>query len=354
MEVAGCSEEPYEITNAANAAVVNLLPAKSKKLYEAAYKGFKDWCIEKDVATVTDNVMLVYFSEKAKKYKCSTVWAQYSMVRSCMLIYDNVDISKFPKLISFLKRNSDGYSPKKSKIFNREEVEKFLLEADDDTHLMRKVALIFGISGACRTDELVNITLDNVEDVGSSFIITLPHTKNKTSRTFVIASNEGGKVDFLQIIRKYTSLRPGTNHGRFFVFYKNGKCTSQPVGKNTLGKVPNMIANYLKLPNPELYTGHCMRRSSTTLLADAGADITTIKRHGGWKSTTVAESYIENSVANKTKIANQIIQGSTTSNVNITSGASSDSNLLINKIPAVNFTKCENITFNLNINNVPF
>ena len=214
--------------------------------------------------------------------------------------------------------------------------------------------MIFGISGACRTDELVNITLDNVEDVGSSFIITLPHTKNKTSRTFVIASNEGGKVDFLQIIRKYTSLRPGTNHGRFFVFYKNGKCTSQPVGKNTLGKVPNMIANYLKLPNPELYTGHCMRRSSTTLLADAGADITTIKRHGGWKSTTVAESYIENSVANKTKIANQIIQGSTTSNVNITSGASSDSNLLINKIPAVNFTKCENITFNLNINNVPF
>uniref|UniRef100_A0A1Y1JXN8 Uncharacterized protein n=1 Tax=Photinus pyralis TaxID=7054 RepID=A0A1Y1JXN8_PHOPY len=141
MEVAGCSEEPYEITNAANAAVVNLLPDKSKKLYEAAYKGFKDWCIEKDVATVTDNVMLVYFSEKAKKYKCSTVWAQYSMVRSCMLIYDNVDINKFPKLISFLKRNSDGYSPKKSKIFNREEVEKFLLEADDDTHLMRKVKL---------------------------------------------------------------------------------------------------------------------------------------------------------------------------------------------------------------------
>lgn len=57
--------------------------------------------------------MLVYFSEKAKTFKCSTLWAQYSMVKSCMVIYDNIDISKYGKLVSFLKRNSDGYSGKK-------------------------------------------------------------------------------------------------------------------------------------------------------------------------------------------------------------------------------------------------
>ncbi|KAK9739617.1 hypothetical protein QE152_g8910 [Popillia japonica] len=30
-------------------------------------------------------------------------------------------------------------------------------------------------------------------------------------------------------------------------------------------------------------------RSSTSLLAESGANITTIKRHGGWKSSSVAE-----------------------------------------------------------------
>ncbi|KAJ8972873.1 hypothetical protein NQ317_013438 [Molorchus minor] len=35
---------------------------------------------------------------------------------SCLMIYDNIDISKFPKLIAFLKRTSDGYQAKKSKI----------------------------------------------------------------------------------------------------------------------------------------------------------------------------------------------------------------------------------------------
>ncbi|KAJ8974142.1 hypothetical protein NQ317_007317 [Molorchus minor] len=36
-----------------------------------------------------------YFSENAKNYKSSTLWAQYSMVKSCLIIYDNIDISKF-------------------------------------------------------------------------------------------------------------------------------------------------------------------------------------------------------------------------------------------------------------------
>ena len=67
------------------------------------------------------------------------------------------------------------------------------------------------------------------------------------------------------------------------------------------------IATYLNLPNPQLYTGHCFRRSSATLLVDAGGDITTLKRHGGWKSTTVAEGYIEESVQNKIKVPNQIL-----------------------------------------------
>ncbi|KAJ8909287.1 hypothetical protein NQ315_011363 [Exocentrus adspersus] len=35
-----------------------------------------------------------------------------------------------------------------------------------------------------------------------------------------------------------------------------------------------------KFTIPEQYTGHCFRRSSTSILADSGADLLTIKRHG--------------------------------------------------------------------------
>jgi hypothetical protein len=48
-------------------------------------------------------------------------------------------------------------------------------------------------------------------------------------------------------------------------------------------------------------------RSSATILVDAGGDILSLKRHGGWKSTTVAESYVEESIANKISISNKIL-----------------------------------------------
>lgn len=63
---------------------------------------------------------------------------------------------------------------------------------------------------------------------------------------------------------------------------------------------------YLKLDNANLYTGHSFRRTSATLLADSGANITAIKRHGGWLSDKVAEGYIEESVGNKRKIGKMI------------------------------------------------
>ncbi|KAL7306274.1 hypothetical protein TKK_0001708 [Trichogramma kaykai] len=44
-----------------------------------------------------------------------------------------------------------------------------------------------------------------------------------------------------------------------------------------------------------IYTGHALRRSSATIAADLGADLITLKRLGKWKSSTVAEGYIDDS-----------------------------------------------------------
>ncbi|KAJ8976882.1 hypothetical protein NQ317_008075 [Molorchus minor] len=251
------------------------------------------------------------------------------MVKSCLIIYDNIDIRKFPKLIAFLKRTGEGYQAKKSKILTKSEIDRFLSSADDKEFLMIKVGLILGIAGACRTDELVNLTVDDIEDVGSFLIVKIPNTKTKIPRIFVVTD----VGNMLELFRKYLSLRPPhVHHKRLFLYYKAGKCSSQPVGKNTMGKIPSVVASYLKLPDVACYT-------------DAGVDITTIKRHAGWKSTTVAEGYVENSIENKTKIANQVLVGTTTSAITKTVNVSE------NNIPSnINFENCTNVTFNLNVN----
>ncbi|KAJ8968456.1 hypothetical protein NQ317_016291 [Molorchus minor] len=153
--------ESEEIVEAANIAISNLLPTKSRSLYDIAYNRFKKWCAEKNVQVYSENVLLAYFSENAKNYKSSTLWAQYSMV-----------------------------------------------------------GLILGISGACRTDELVNLTVDDIEDVGSSLIVKIPNTKTKIPRIFVVTD----VGNMLELFRKYLSLRPPhVKHKRLFLYYKAGK-----------------------------------------------------------------------------------------------------------------------------------
>lgn len=150
-----------------------------------------------------------------------------------------------------------------------------------------QVALIFGISGACRREELSQIKMQDIEQHADIMLVKIPNTKTKIPRSFTV---DGA---FRSIVAKYEALRPKhASSDRFFLNFQKGKCTMQVIGKNKFGKMPSDIAKYLQLPNADHYTGHSFRRTSATLLADSGADLTTLKRHGGWKSSTVAEGNI--------------------------------------------------------------
>lgn len=143
--------------------------------------------------------------------------------------------------------------------------------------------------------------VSDICDKEDMVIVKIPKTKTDKPRTFII------NKDFYNIYKKYAALRPdNVETPRFFLYYSNGKCTKQVIGINTFGNMPKVVARYLKLENPESYTGHSFRRTSATLLADAGADMLTIKRHGGWKSDTVAAGYVEESMHSKKKIAKNI------------------------------------------------
>lgn len=147
--------------------------------------------------------------------------------------------------------------------------------------------------------------IDDVQDLGSALLIKIPVNKTNKPRSFTVTG------DYLNYFRKYSALRPpNVSDRRFFLAYRNGKCCKQVVGIHKFGSIPQEIASYLKLPNAKEYTGHCFRRTSATFLVDAGADITSLKRHGGWKSSDVAEGYIDESLSNKLEVAKKILNAS--------------------------------------------
>lgn len=121
--------------------------------------------------------------------------------------------------------------------------------------------------------------------------------------------------------------------------------------------MPKKIAEYLNLPDPTKYTGPCFRRTSATILIDAGGDLMALKRHGGWKSSVIAEGYVDNSITNKTETSNKILQSVSNNIASPSTFIPIDytDNAVVNKIleksgaPIV-IKNCQNVTVNYNIN----
>lgn len=195
-------------------------------------------------------------------------------------------------------------------------------------HDFFQVVLIMGIAGALRRCELTNLLTSDCITGEDLLLVSIKNTKNKVPRSFTIMG------ELYDICKRYINIRPvACPISRFFLKYAKGKCTNQPIGVNRFGAMPKEIALFLMLPHADTFTGHSFRRTSATLLVDAGADITALKRHGGWKSNTVAEGYIADSLNNKKQTFNQITSGITLKKVTRTPNTSS--NVVVARIEPV-------------------
>jgi len=93
-------------------------------------------------------------------------------------------------------------------------------------------------------DELVKMTVQDIQDLLSKLLVTIPDSKTNTSRSFIV--NEM----YLNLYRKYVSLRPrDMNTTRFFFKYQNEKGCRQVVGIHQFRNMPKIVASYLNLPN---------------------------------------------------------------------------------------------------------
>ena len=79
-----------------------------------------------------------------------------------------------------------------------------------------------------------------------------------------------------------------------------------PIGVNSLYNVGKDVAEFLQLANPELFTGHCFRRSSATQLANSGCSVMELKQKFHWDGDKMPLVYVANSDANMNKMASML------------------------------------------------
>lgn len=167
------------------------------------------------------------------------------------------------------------------------------------------VAAFFGCLRSC---EVVAIEKGDIEDVSEGIMIKITRfkTTNKSSRFLVPNTLAKSAVSPSALLRKYLdAVMPWLAEKSLTRLWprptKEGFCT-QFRGINYIGTVAKKIATFLQL-DASTFTGHSFRRSSATSAADGGISLINLKRFGGWRSDSVASSYVDDSRATAVEAA---------------------------------------------------
>lgn len=186
----------------------------------------------------------------------------------------------------------------------------FLKNAPNDAlYTQMKVVAIISINGLLRLNEIVAFDWENIS-VGSiqegtetkriiqASLIRSKRTGPKTAKKFIISDDLS-----VEILSRYMESFE-VKSGRFFRKLKNDlKPAQQPIGQNTISSYPQKIAEFLQLPESDKFSSHSIRHSGATILSDDGATILQLQQAGGWESSAIAQSYVEEGTHSRLQIA---------------------------------------------------
>jgi integrase len=167
---------------------------------------------------------------------------------------------------------------------------------------------IVAFFGCLRSCELVAIEKDDIECVSEGIMIKITRfkTTNKSSRFLIPNTLEKSSVSPSALLRKYLDVvlpwLTKKSLTRFWPRPTKSGFSAQFRGINYVGTVAKKIATFLQL-DPSSFTGHSFRRSSATSAADGGISLINLKRFGGWRSDSVASSYVDDSRATAVEAA---------------------------------------------------
>ncbi|XP_014226996.1 uncharacterized protein LOC106652510 [Trichogramma pretiosum] len=213
--------------------------------YRQEFGIFQIWLKSQEANTVDEELLLAYFKEISSEYNPLTLKSKYSMLKNMIKSSYDIDIGEYEQLKTYLNDIAAGCKVVKTKVFTSEQIQRFLDEAPNEQFLLAKIALILGSQGACDSRELRELTMNDVE----------------LNKTFVVIKIQDSTSDFpkvvtlvgknFELVKSYLQLRP-EGILPFFVDYRNGNCYNQVYGRK-ISTVPKVIANWLKLEEPELY-----------------------------------------------------------------------------------------------------
>lgn len=284
---------------------ITLLPPKSQQKYLKVWSEFCEWSSrgEDDKSVPKEAVIVRFLDHRFKNgQKPKTLWTKLSMIKAVAGDMSHKKLA-YPRAQAFIKKcESERPEVKKAATFTWEDIAALMVIPEPpDFHslLLQKAYIGVGYYGGLRTSE--NHSLDvsclTEEDELGCWIKLLPAKQRGFSKPKLFLIPKGVVLDTLkryqsQLPSDATALwnTPSLDATGSSIGYKRSR-----VGINTLGHFTIEAAGHLKKAEPKRYTGHSLRRSSATTMANSGASLSQLMQFFQWKSPSVAQQYIDTS-----------------------------------------------------------
>lgn len=166
--------------------------------------------------------------------------------------------------------------------------------------LRDRAALSLGWIGALRASEIVAINWADLTEVPEGLEVRIRESKtNKTGEAEIVA------IPYLRndlkavcAIRNLIALLPGPDAQFDWnverpVFTSTGELTAERMSGRTIERALKRACKLAGLN--KRFTSHSLRRGFATFAAHRGISMYALKAHGRWKTSAVAEKYIERS-----------------------------------------------------------
>lgn len=284
--------------------------SKNKKVMDMYTKYQKMWAafatrnklILSDLDRTVEDGLVTFFHEleNEKKYKASTLWVVYSCINSWFQEKYRKNLNEFVALRKYLKQKTGHYVANKAAVFTPEQIHELVVrysESADPQQEVKAMTILVAYYGLLRKCDILKIMKKDVtfNERENCYEVNFPYERKRKNSglTYLIPAEYNDYMS--SYIETLVEAKPGAVEARFLRNWNKRGCKRfQNLGHSMIGKFPKEMAVDLGI-DPTHFSTHSWRRSGATNLADGGCSLANLKRHGQWKSSTVAEGYIANS-----------------------------------------------------------
>ena len=251
--------------------------------YKRTWIEFKRIANVKKDTEPTKEDFATYLTIKGEGNSHGTLVTIYSHLNKMYKLIFKKQLSDYPELNKLLDSHidADANAKKTSKRFTRQQLFQFLRDADDSNPqmLIRKVAAIMSFSGGISLQECRKLTMDSLKPCDNGYILKCENIMQRAhlhyGPTKLIPRYDEDGVSFARILDIYfesLTVDKVKTHGASPLIYstrsfknKGFQFCDSAMGKNTLIGLGKDIAAFLKLDEPELYTGLCFVQKNSKM-----------------------------------------------------------------------------------------